>query len=55
MKLLIWLFDVVGLLVIEGGIDCLPFDVCFLAVSPGVVREQIQADVRVCASFTEAE
>lgn len=44
-----------SLLVIEGRIDGPLFDMCLLAVSPGLVREQIQADVRVCAIFTAGE
>lgn len=42
-------------LVIEHGVDCPLLDVRLLAVSPGLVREQIHADVRVCAIFTAWE
>ena len=45
----------VSLLVIEDRIDCPLLDLCPLAVNPGLVREKIQADIRVCASLTEAE
>lgn len=45
----------VGLLLIEDGIDRPLLDMCPLAVYPGLVREQIQADIRVCAIVAEAE
>lgn len=42
-------------LVIEHGVDRPLLDVRLLAVSPGLVREQIHADVRVCAILTAWE
>lgn len=42
-------------LLLEHGVDCPLLDVCLLAVSPGLVREQIHADVRVCAILTAWE
>lgn len=43
------------LLVIEDRVDRPLLDMCLLAVSPRLVREQIQADIRVCAILTAGE
>lgn len=44
-----------SLLVIEDRIDCPLLGLRPLAMYPGLVREEIQADIRVCAILTGAE
>ena len=43
------------LLVVENRVDCPLLYLGPLTVSPGLVREQIKADVRVCAILTAAK
>lgn len=42
-------------LVVEDGVDRPLLHVGLLAVPPGLVGQQVQADVRVCAVFTARE
>lgn len=44
-----------SLLLVEDGVDRPLLHMCLLAMSPGLIWEQIKADVRVCAVLAAGE